>query len=111
MHVLSRDKSGARAEGKAKRWKLEQTGGIDTKRVVNGAPGSPRTVCHAVITGNAARRARPKAGEGGEAVKKRKRENSTTRPTLKTPQGVRSKVRAWDEASEFSWQNVRKSKV
>lgn len=109
MHVLSRDKCSARAEGKAKRWKLEQTGGIDTKRVVNGAPGSPRTVCHAVITGNAARRARPKAGEGGEAVKKRKRENNMTTP--KTPLGVRSKVRAWDEASKYTRQNVRKSKV
>lgn len=63
MHVLSRDKCGVRVGGTVIRGKLEQTGGIDTKRVVNGASGSPRTICHAVITGNAARRARPVAGD------------------------------------------------
>ncbi len=50
--------------------KLEQTGGIDGKRAVNGAPGSPRTVCHAVITRNTARRVGPEAGERrGERVR------------------------------------------
>ena len=74
MHVLSRDKCGASAGGTAMRWKLEQTGGIDTKRAVNGAPGSPRTVCHAVITDNTARRARPEGGEEGGVPQKRKKE-------------------------------------
>lgn len=63
MHVLSGDKCRASTRGTAVRWKLEQTGGIDTKRAVNGAPGSPRMVCHAVITGNTARRARPVGGK------------------------------------------------
>lgn len=45
---------------------LEQTGGTDTERVVNAAPGSPRTACHAVITSNTTGGARLEAGERRE---------------------------------------------
>jgi len=56
---------------------LEQTGSIDNERVVNGAPGSPRTpVCHAVISRNAARGARPEAAQ--RRGERKKRTNMTT---------------------------------
>lgn len=91
VHVLSRDKCGASTGGTAMRWKLEQTGGIDTKRAVNGAPGSPRTVCHAVITGNTARRARPEGEEEGVPQKEKKGNITTPKTAGVPPQGVSSK--------------------
>lgn len=80
-------------QGKCGRYisEAEIRAGVDTKRAVNGAAGSTRTVNHVVITGNTNRRARPEGGEGREERGSLKKEHNLM--TCKTALGERSKAK------------------